>query len=85
MGIESSLQASARPVNEIWRITKFVEGRRLGFAVARIIMMSGVCVRDYERDTPPNDDDTVRVKEAARAVLSAEDLEALSQYDPDSD
>jgi len=63
--------------NRIWEITSFVEQRRKSFAVSRLIMMSGVSVRQYRADTPEDDEATQRVIDALPALLDEDDLHEL--------
>ena len=63
--------------NRIWEITSFVEQRRKSFAVSRLIMMSGVSVRQYREDTPEDPAATQRVLAALPSLLDEDDLNEL--------
>jgi hypothetical protein len=65
--------------NRISRITSYVEKRKHGFGVARLIMMSGVNVRGIG----PNDADPpealMRLQQALPQLLSDQELDELQQ------
>lgn len=63
--------------NRISRITAYVEKRKLGFGVARLIMMSGVNVRAIPPDEPDPPDALRRLEQALTRVLSPEELREL--------
>lgn len=60
--------------NRISRITSFVEKHKLGFGVARLIMMSGVNVRSIGPNDPDPPDALRRLEQALPHVLSAQEL-----------
>ncbi len=60
--------------NRISRITAFVEKRKLGFGVARLIMMSGVNVRGFGPNDPDPPDALRRLEQALPQLLSAQEL-----------
>jgi hypothetical protein len=65
--------------NRISRITAYVEKRKLGFGVARLIMMSGVNVRSIGPNDPDPPDDLRRLEQALPQLLSAQELSELQQ------
>lgn len=65
--------------NRIWQITHFVEQRRLGFGVARLLMMTGVRLRDFQEDSPESPEEEERVLRELPKVLSASEMEELEQ------
>jgi hypothetical protein len=65
--------------NRISRITSFVEKRRLGFGVARLIMMSGVNVRSFGPNDPDPPDALQRLEQVLPQILSAPELQELTQ------
>jgi hypothetical protein len=64
--------------NKISRITAFVEKRKLGFGVARLIMMSGVNVRSFGPNDPDPPDALLRLEQALPQLLSAQELQELT-------
>jgi hypothetical protein len=64
--------------NRISRITSFVEKRRLGFGVARLIMMSGVNVRSFGPNDPDPPDALKRLEQVLPQILSAPELRELA-------
>jgi hypothetical protein len=60
--------------NRISRITSFVEKHKLGFGVARLIMMSGVNVRSYGPNDPDPPDALRRLEQALPQLLSVQEL-----------
>ncbi|HZI04922.1 MAG TPA: hypothetical protein VEZ71_12910 [Archangium sp.] len=65
--------------NRISRITSYVEKRKLGSGVARLIMLSGVNVRSIgPNDTDPPDA-LRRLEQALPQLLSAQELEELQE------
>ncbi|KFA91897.1 hypothetical protein [Archangium violaceum] len=65
--------------NRISRITAYVEKRKLGFGVARLIMMSGVNVRSIGPNDPDPPDALRRLEQALPQLLSAQELSELQQ------
>ena len=65
--------------NRISRITSYVEKRKLGFGVARLIMMSGVNVRSIGPNDPDPPDALLRLEQALPQLLSAQELEELQE------
>lgn len=63
--------------NRISRITAYVEKRKLGFGVARLIMMSGVNVRGIGPNDPDPPDALLRLKQALPHLLSTQELQEL--------
>jgi hypothetical protein len=64
--------------NRISRITSFVEKRRLGFGVARLIMMSGVNVRSFGPNDPDPPEALLRLEQVLPQILSAPELQELA-------
>ncbi|PTL80645.1 hypothetical protein [Vitiosangium sp. GDMCC 1.1324] len=60
--------------NRISRITTYVEKKKLGFGVARLIMMSGVNVRSFGPNDPDPPDALRRLEQALPQLLSAQEL-----------
>lgn len=65
--------------NRISRITAYVEKRKLGFGVARLIMISGVNVRSIGPNDPDPPDALRRLEQALPQLLSAQELSELQQ------
>ncbi|AKJ05990.1 hypothetical protein ATI61_110263 [Archangium gephyra] len=65
--------------NRISRITAYVEKHKLGFGVARLIMMSGVNVRSIGPNDPDPPDALRRLEQALPQLLSAQELSELQQ------
>jgi hypothetical protein len=65
--------------NRISRITSYVEKHKLGFGVARLIMMSGVNVRSIGPNDPDPPEDLRRLEQALPQLLSAQELSELQQ------
>ncbi|HYO70765.1 MAG TPA: hypothetical protein VEU33_32260 [Archangium sp.] len=65
--------------NRISQITAYVEKRKLGFGVARLIMMSGVNVRSIGPNDPDPPDALRRLEQALPQLLSAQELSELQQ------
>ena len=65
--------------NRISRITAYVEKRKLGFGVARLIMMSGVNVRSIGPNDPDPPDALRRLEQALPQLLSAQELRELQE------
>ena len=63
--------------NRIHLITSYVEKRKSGFGVARLIMMSGVNVRSYGPNDPEPADLLERVKQVLSQLLSPAELREL--------
>ncbi len=63
--------------NRISRITSFVEKRKLGFGVARLIMMSGVNVRLIGPNDPDPPEALRRLEQALPHVLSVQEVQEL--------
>jgi hypothetical protein len=63
--------------NKIHLITNYIEKRKSGFGVARLIMMSGVNVRGYGLTDPEPVDVLERVKQALPQLLSPQELKEL--------
>ncbi len=63
--------------SEIFQIVVFVEARRTTFAVSRLIMMSGVSVRKYQKDSVDHPQDLRKVRSALRALLDDAEIVEL--------
>jgi|GEM_PF-1282825 len=63
--------------NRISRITSFIEKRRLGFGVARLIMMSGVNVRSFGPNDPDPPDALRRLEQVLPQILTPQELQEL--------
>lgn len=66
-------------MNHIALITEFVEQKKHAFAVSRLIMLSGVQVRQYKTTSAETVEETTRVLEAAAHLLSQEELTELKE------
>jgi hypothetical protein len=64
--------------NQISRITSFVEKRRLGFGVARLIMMSGVNVRSFGPNDPDPPEALRRLEQVLPQILTPQELQELT-------
>ena len=63
--------------NRIHLITSYIEKRKSGFGVARLIMMSGVNVRGYGPRDPEPADVLERVQQVLTQLLSPQELKDL--------
>jgi len=63
--------------NRIHLITSYIEKRKSGFGVARLMMMSGVNVRSYGPNDPEPADTLERVKQVLSQLLSPQELKDL--------
>jgi hypothetical protein len=64
--------------NQISRITSFVEKHRLGFGVARLIMMSGVNVRSFGPNDPDPPEALRRLEQVLPQILTPQELQELT-------
>ncbi len=60
-------------------MTRFLEEKRTGFAVARVIMLCGVHVRGYEADSVDKPDELKRVQQAVESILDESERIALAK------
>jgi hypothetical protein len=58
-------------------ITSFIEKRKFGFGVARLIMMSGVNVREFGPNAPDSPDALKRLEQALPQLLTAQEQQEL--------
>lgn len=65
--------------SQIFRIVTFIETRLTPFAVSRLIMMSGVPVRKYEKFSKDDANDLRKVRAVLKTLLNAHDLSELEQ------
>ncbi len=65
--------------SQIFRIVTFIETRLTPFAVSRLIMMSGVPVRKYEKFSKDDANDLRKVRSVLNTLLNAHDLSELEQ------
>ena len=65
--------------SQIFRIVTFIETRLTPFAVSRLIMMSGVPVRKYEKFSKDDANDLRKVRAVLKTLLNAQDLSELEQ------
>jgi hypothetical protein len=63
--------------NRIHLITSYIEKRKSGVGVARLIMMSGVNVRGYGPHDPEPADVLERVQQVLTQLLSPQELKDL--------
>ena len=63
--------------SQIFRMVAFIESRLTPFAVSRLIMMSGVPVRKYSRQSKDDPQDLRKVQAALKSMLSVRDLSEL--------
>jgi hypothetical protein len=66
--------------NRICLITQFIEKRKSGFGVARLMMMSGVNVRTFRLQDPEPPESLDRVQQALPELLSAQELQELERF-----
>ena len=66
--------------NRICLITLFIEKRKSGFGVARLMMMSGVNVRAFRLQDPETTESLDRVQQALPELLSAQELQELERF-----
>ena len=66
-------------INKIHLITTFVEKRKLGFGVARLLMMSGVDLRSFSEKDPDPPAQLDRVRRALPAILTPQELQELER------
>ena len=65
--------------NRIFLITQYIEKRKSGFGVARLMMMSGVNVRGFAPQDPEQPESLERVQRALPELLSALELRELER------
>lgn len=65
--------------NRIRQITEYVERRKLGFGVARLIMLSGVNVRGFGPHDPDPPGALERLQQVLPSLLSAQELQELER------
>ena len=63
----------------IHRIVKLVELRKSPFAVSRLIMMTGIPVRQYDASAEDDPAAMVKIEKALRELLTADELAELDQ------
>ena len=63
----------------IHRIVKLVEQQKSPFAVSRLIMMTGIPVRQYDATAPDDPAALVKIEKALRELLTADELAELEQ------
>ncbi len=68
--------------NQIWCIACFLEDRKDAFAVSRLIMLSGVRVREFAASTAEDPAALRKVEAALAALLTAEEAADLDHYTP---
>jgi len=66
--------------NRICLITRFIEKRKSGFGVARLMMMSGVNVRAFRLQDPETQGSLDRVQQALPELLSAQEIQELERF-----
>jgi hypothetical protein len=66
--------------NRICLITRFIEKRKSGFGVARLMMMSGVNVRAFRLQDPETPGSLDRVQQALPELLSAQEIQELERF-----
>lgn len=66
--------------NRIFLITQYIEKRKTGFGVARLMMMSGVNVRSYGSQDPEPPESLARVHQALHDLLSMQELQELERF-----
>lgn len=66
--------------NRICLITQYIEKRKSGFGVARLMMMSGVNVRGYGPQDPEPPESWERIQQALPDLLSAQELQELERF-----
>lgn len=66
--------------NRICLITQFIEKRKSGFGIARLMMMSGVNVRTFRLQDPESPESLDRVQQALPELLSAQELQELERF-----
>lgn len=63
----------------VHRIVQYLEERRSAFAVSRLIMMTGVAVRQFTNSTPDDEVILRKLDAALPSLLSPEEIEELRQ------
>lgn len=63
--------------NRLYQVVDWLEQSQSPFAIARLIMMSGVNLRKIKESDPEDRRLMLRVEQAARAILSDSDLQTL--------
>ncbi len=66
--------------NRIFLITQYIEKRKTGFGVARLMMMSGVNVRSYNSQDPEQPESLARLHQALPDLLSGKELQELERF-----
>jgi hypothetical protein len=64
---------------KLYRLVQFVETRRTSFTVARLIMMTGVPLREQTETTPDDPQLIAKVDHALAALLTPEELSEARQ------
>ncbi|WP_224362607.1 hypothetical protein [Hyalangium versicolor] len=67
-------------LNRICLITQFVEKRKTGFGIARLMMMSGVNVRSFGPHDSEQPEPLARVQQALPELLSEKELQELERF-----
>ena len=68
-----------RTQSRISGIAEFIARRKSPFALARLIMMSGVAIQDYQAGRPDDPGDLAKVQRAARSLLTADEIHELER------
>lgn len=64
--------------SRIFQLVQLIERRHTSFAVSRLIMLSGVKVRQYSADSIDDPQDLARVERAARGLLPEPDHDSVT-------
>jgi hypothetical protein len=60
--------------NRLYRTVEWLERSQSPFAIARLIMMSGINLRKIGPSDPEDRRSMIRIEQAARSILSTADL-----------
>jgi hypothetical protein len=64
----------SRPQGCLWRVTRWLEARHGAFMISRLILMTGLKLRDYDAASADNPDEVRSLERALRALLTPEEL-----------
>lgn len=63
----------------VWRIVRWVDAQKGAFAISRLIMQTGIKLRDFRAETPDDPRVLARLWPALESLLAPEEREALLQ------
>jgi hypothetical protein len=66
-----------RPQGCLWRVTRWLEARHGAFMISRLILMTGIKLRDFDAASPDNPDDVRALERALRTLLTPDELNEI--------